>query len=205
MTTMVLTAAEIQAMRETLGLTGDWLADHLGVSPRTIRHWEHGKYAVPEGVDKAMRALEGRADREFRELAADMDYAIGNGYSAVLHVYRTTAEYEAAGLGMTAAWHRAVAYRVRQYLPTVRVDYTSSEGVSHTDTYTGDIADLALPHDVEDRLRDALGGDSADEIQDELRDRINAKLRRYGVTSEGEWLGVWDATAIVTKVLDRHS
>src|SRR5690606_819281 len=45
-----MTPAEFRVVREFLGLTPEWLAAHLGVSGRTVRHWEQGKYAIPDGV-----------------------------------------------------------------------------------------------------------------------------------------------------------
>lgn len=120
-----MTAAELQATREALGLTGDWLAGHLGVSPRTIRYWEQGKYAIPAGVCDDMHELEGVARREVKALRNRSDEAIGRRESVRLTVYRTTDEYHAAvpGATMPASWHRAIAYRVREYLPTVGLRY----------------------------------------------------------------------------------
>lgn len=120
-----ITAAELQATREALGLTGDWLAGHLGVSPRTVRHWEQGKYAVPAGVCDDMHKLEGEARREFKALSDQSEEGIGRRQSVRLTVYRTTDEYHAAvpGATMPASWHRAIAYRVREYLPTVGLRY----------------------------------------------------------------------------------
>src|SRR5690606_40083818 len=37
-----MTPAEFRVVREFLGLTPEWLAAHLGVSGRTVRHWEQG-------------------------------------------------------------------------------------------------------------------------------------------------------------------
>ncbi|MFD7972405.1 helix-turn-helix domain-containing protein [Streptomyces clavifer] len=43
-----MTPAEFKVVREFLGVTGDWLAGYLEVSPRTVRNWEQGTYAIPE-------------------------------------------------------------------------------------------------------------------------------------------------------------
>lgn len=120
-----MTAAEFQATREALGLTGDWLAGHLGVSARTIRHWEHGKYAIPEGVYVEMHRLAGTARRLVRDLVAAAEETIAGGESARITVYRSTEEYHAAEpeATMPASWHRAVAWRVREQLITVGLAY----------------------------------------------------------------------------------
>lgn len=120
-----MTAAEFQTTREALGLTGDWLAGHLGVSPRSVRHWEQGKYAIPAGVCDEMHMLEGAARRRFEELAGEADEAIGRRESVRLTVYRSTEEYHAAepGATMPASWHRAIAYRVRERMITVGLVY----------------------------------------------------------------------------------
>jgi len=55
-----MTPAEFRVIREFLGLSGDWLAAHLGVSPRTVRHWEAGRYKIPDGVRLEIEDLEQR-------------------------------------------------------------------------------------------------------------------------------------------------
>lgn len=65
----------------------------------------------------------------------------------------------------------------------------------------GAIAELALPVDLEERLRDALDGDRRVEVRTAIEDRVNAKLREHGVTDDGEWLGQWSAQDIVRDVL----
>lgn len=66
------------------------------------------------------------------------------------------------------------------------------------------IADLALPVDLDQRLRNALDGERGTEIRFELDEAITAKLNEHGVDDEGVWLGEWDAAAIVTDILNRH-
>src|SRR5690606_11775491 len=40
----MLTAAEFKTLREHLGIPGEWLARRFGVSDRSVRHWDSGKY-----------------------------------------------------------------------------------------------------------------------------------------------------------------
>src|SRR5690554_5868991 len=48
----MLTAAEIKTLREHLGIPGEWLARRFGVSDRSVRHWDSGKYPVPERISR---------------------------------------------------------------------------------------------------------------------------------------------------------
>ncbi len=45
------------AARERLGLSQAQLAEALGMSPTTIRHYEHGRHEVPRYIRLAMKAL----------------------------------------------------------------------------------------------------------------------------------------------------
>src|SRR5690554_8056714 len=53
----MLTAAEFKTLREHLGIPGEWLARRFGVSDRSVRHWDSGKYPVPERISRWMRWL----------------------------------------------------------------------------------------------------------------------------------------------------
>ncbi|MFJ5099395.1 helix-turn-helix transcriptional regulator [Streptomyces sp. NPDC088557] len=120
-----MTDAEFRVVREFLGLTPEWLAEHLNVSNRTIRHWEAGTYAIPDGVRLEMESL--------GEHAAGV---VGGVVAQLLDVpdpgvltYRTDAEYRAAHpeAGLPASWHRAVVARVAQEVPGLAVAYTPKE------------------------------------------------------------------------------
>ncbi len=79
---------------------------------------------------------------------------------------------------------------------------------SHTESFNlnrDDIADLALPVELDERLRDALDDDDhRHEIQDEIDVAITAKIQQHGVNTEtGEWYGKWSAEAIVLDALNR--
>lgn len=118
-----MTPAEFKVVREFLGLTGDWLAAHLDVSPRTVRHWEQGKYAIPDGVRLALEDLE-RLTGEFISKAVDslMDLP-----EPGIVTYRDDAEYHKAHpeSGYPASWHRAVCARVAQEVPGLSIAYAS--------------------------------------------------------------------------------
>lgn len=82
----------------------------------------------------------------------------------------------------------------------------TAQNISHTETYAGYVADLALPGDLETALRDALADhDDRTEIAGAINEAVTAKLREHGVnTDTGEWLGDWSAEQIVREILARH-
>lgn len=116
-----MTDAEFRVVREFLGLTGDWLAAHLGVSPRTVRHWEQGKYAIPDGVRLEMEDLE-RRTAEF--ISGIIPQLMDLPDPGVL-TYRTDAEYHAVHpeVPFPASWHRAVVARIAQEVPALTIAY----------------------------------------------------------------------------------
>lgn len=116
-----MTDAEFKVVREYLGLTGDWLAAHLGVSGRTVRHWEQGKYPIPDGVRLEMEDLEARTAAFVDGIAEKLMDLPDPG----VITYRTDAEYHAAHpeAPFPASWHRAVIARVAQEVPALAIAY----------------------------------------------------------------------------------
>lgn len=119
-----MTDAELKVVREYLGLTGDWLADHLGVSSRTVRHWEQGKFAIPDGVRLEMEDLEARTGAFVTGI---IDKLLDLPDPGVV-TYRTDEEYHAAhpDVPFPASWHRAVVARVAQEVLGLRVAFADS-------------------------------------------------------------------------------
>jgi transcriptional regulator with XRE-family HTH domain len=116
-----MTDAELRTVREFLGLTGDWLAAHLGVSPRTVRHWEQGRYPIPDGVRLAVEDLEERTAEFVDAIAKDLRDA----RDPVVLVYRNDDEYRRMNprAEFPAAWHRAVVARVALEVPGLGIAY----------------------------------------------------------------------------------
>lgn len=114
-----MTPAELRVVREFLGLTPEWLASHLNVSARTVRHWEAGKYLIPDGVRLEVENLEA-VTGEFIGNAVEQLMDVPD---PVVATYRTDAEYQAAVPGITfpASWHRAVIARVAQEVPALSI------------------------------------------------------------------------------------
>jgi transcriptional regulator with XRE-family HTH domain len=118
-----MTSAELKVVREFLGLTGDWLAGHLGVSPRTVRHWEQGKYPIPDGVRLEIEDLERRTGEFVSGIVGKLMDMPDPG----VLTYRDDAEYRAdhPDVPFPAAWHRAVIARVAQDVPGLRIAFAS--------------------------------------------------------------------------------
>lgn len=116
-----MTDAEFRVVREHLGLTGDWLAGHLDVSPRTVRHWEQGRYSIPDGVRLAVEDLE---QRTASFVGALVEKLLDVPDPAVL-VYRNDDEYREAHpeIKFPASWHRAVVARIAQEVPGLQIAY----------------------------------------------------------------------------------
>jgi len=117
----IMTPAELRVVREYLGLTGEALAAHLGVSSRTVRHWEAGVYAIPDGVRQEIEDLE----EATATAVADAIAQLLDVPDPVVIVYRTDEPYHYTHPEITlpAAWHRAVIARAAQEVPGLRIDY----------------------------------------------------------------------------------
>jgi DNA-binding transcriptional regulator YiaG len=119
-----MTDAEFRVVREYLGLTEEWLATHLGVSSRTVHHWQEGKFAIPDGVHVAVDHLQALTG-EFVEDCIERSIV----QPSVL-TYRTDAEYDAAHPEQSwpASWHRAAAGQIAEGVPSVTIAYAELPG-----------------------------------------------------------------------------
>lgn len=120
-----MSPAELRVVREFLGLSSSDLARHLGVTDRTVRHWEAGKYPVPDGVRLAVEKLEADTARFVAGVVEKlMDYP-----DPVVVTYRTDEEYHEAHpeIPLPASWHRAVIARVAQEVPALSIVYPPRE------------------------------------------------------------------------------
>lgn len=111
--TQPMSPAELRMVREAVGLTQEDLAVWLGVADRTVRRWEAGTSHVPDGVREALEARE----RALVEHADKIAGQLRDAADAVLSVPRDGEPPE------TAAYWRAVAYRVAESLPGLYVRY----------------------------------------------------------------------------------
>ena len=118
-----ITGAELRIWRDRLGLSGDLLAEIIGVAPRTLRRWEYGQSPVPSGVAQEMLAIEA----ETTAMVAEMIDGLTRDADGVAWVYTyptdealLTADPE---VEWSAGWHRACAGRVADQVESVRVGY----------------------------------------------------------------------------------
>lgn len=77
---------------------------------------------------------------------------------------------------------------------------------SHTETFVLSQpfakAELALPHHLDLLLSAALESPQGQKVCTAIEGAITAKIREHGVDTEtGEWLGDWNAEAIITEIL----
>jgi hypothetical protein len=116
-----MTAAEFRVVREFLGLTLSWLAEHFKVNERTVPRWESGESPVPAGVAAELKALDAQTANTVT-LAIN---ACKNMRGPALRTYRTDADYRAhhPEFEFPASWHRAFVARVAQEVPGLVIDY----------------------------------------------------------------------------------
>lgn len=117
----LMSGAELRCLREWLGLTTRWLADHLDVAERSVHRWESDVQPVPAGV--ASEAL------RLSEVTYDVLNGIANGLLDLpepeVVTYRSDADYRAhhPNLDWPASWHRALCARLADEVPGLRIAY----------------------------------------------------------------------------------
>ena len=116
-----MSGAELRCLREWLGLTTRWLADHLGVAERSVHRWESGIREVPEGVASEVLRL------------SEITYGVLNGLIDQLldvpepgvYTYMSDADYRShhPEQDWPASWHRALCARLADEVPGLRIVY----------------------------------------------------------------------------------
>lgn len=117
----LMTDAELRTIREHLGLTTRWVADHLGVAERSVHRWESGERDVPDGVRRQIEQWEidtaTTIDRAVIRLMDLPDPAVAT-YRSDEH-YR---QHEPDAL-WPASWHRATIARIAERVPGLIIAY----------------------------------------------------------------------------------
>lgn len=130
--------AEMRIAREYLGLTGDKMAEKLGVNPRTLRSWEQGRDPIPGRIRPEIAEMMAATDAAVAKLVADLEDSDDD----TLVTYRTDEEYKAGVRGTSwsegwhgwsASWHRQVCARAAAKTGA-RIDYTDAEDASAEDS-----------------------------------------------------------------------
>jgi DNA-binding transcriptional regulator YiaG len=115
-----MTSAELKTIRESLGLSAQWLADRAGVLQRSVQYWEAGRSRVPDDVAELLLQIDAQFAEATRQALAVVDEQTakqGRQPETVrLYRYRDEAALHAArpdmaGLPVTA--HASLLARVR--------------------------------------------------------------------------------------------
>lgn len=128
----MLTAAEFKSLREHLGIPGEWIARRFGVSDRSVRHWDSGKYPVPERISRWLRWLAEDTEATVAWIAERLETSPES--ERLLVTYRNDEELDACAADdphrglypdddVPAAWHRRMAARVTERVPGLRLIY----------------------------------------------------------------------------------
>lgn len=108
-----LTSAELRSLRESMGLSTDWLAHRWHVSTYSLQRWEKNR-ALPDDLTADILRLKKTFDRRVDEICkADPESIL---------VPRTAVE----GGHMPGTWDRAIAERVRERTG-IRILYVGDE------------------------------------------------------------------------------
>ncbi|GEO94710.1 helix-turn-helix domain-containing protein [Kocuria turfanensis] len=119
-----MTPIELKVVREALGLSREQLAAALDVGLRSVDDWESDRRPIPEGVRDDVERIEAYTAEVADQLAAHLLEHAGG--TPVLEVYDRDADMPAldlpgAPLPPTARWWRAVAHRVAEDVPGLRI------------------------------------------------------------------------------------
>ena len=125
----LMTAAEMRVVREHLGLTRLWLAQHLAVAERTVARWEDDVSPIPDGVRVEIERVE-QATADAVTIIIEAYEDMRDPTEVPLLTYRTDEDYRAhhPEVAWPASWHRAVCGRVADEVPGLTIDYWAGEG-----------------------------------------------------------------------------
>lgn len=98
------------------------------VSPRTVRHWEQGKYRIPDGVREEIEHLEA-ATAQAVTAGVDTYRNMPDPAGVPLITYRSDDDYRAhhPEIRWPASWHRAVCARIAHEIPGLTIVYWPDE------------------------------------------------------------------------------
>lgn len=120
-TTERMSGAELQMMREYLGLTGNDLSQMLRVRADTVRAWETGRDPVPFRTRDEITAIANTTRATVDELVNQLKK---NESTRTVDIYRRDHDFHTAHPehdDMPARWWRHVAARVTEQLPDVTI------------------------------------------------------------------------------------
>lgn len=116
-----MTPAEFKTVRESLGLSAQWLATHWSVSLRSIRNWEDGTSPIPPNISAELTAIEDYVDDAAERMIEAIESVPQNPQDlAIYEVPRVDADSPDI---YPASLHRAIGARIRSALPEVTLEY----------------------------------------------------------------------------------
>lgn len=116
-----MTPAELKTLRESLGISAQWVADQAGVRLRTVQYWEAGKMPVPEDVAALLTRIDEQYERAVGAALAALKEAPQQPTEVVLLRYRTDADlwrFRPDMEPLPSSSHAALLSRVRRALWT---------------------------------------------------------------------------------------
>lgn len=115
-----MTPAEMKTIRESLGLSAQWVADQAGVMLRTVQYWEAGRMSVPADVAKMLVEIDQRLENAVAQAVTEMsELSEKNGPPGDIELvrYRTDEDLWSAKPDMRplpASTHAAMLARTRR-------------------------------------------------------------------------------------------
>lgn len=103
---------EMQAIRETLGLTVGELAEELGATPRSVSRWVAGEIPIPNRVEAQMVNLLDMMGAAVRKAAAD-PLPLYEDYRDYIRKYGGDEMWQRYGFGTTWGAYKALLGAVK--------------------------------------------------------------------------------------------
>lgn len=120
---LIMTAAELRCLRESLGLTIRALAKAVNHTERNISRWENAEQPISRRSAEALVDLVAYTDETLAAVVAT--HASGS----TIITYRSDEEFQerfdTGGRALSASWHRMVAWRAAQQIPGAVITYAA--------------------------------------------------------------------------------
>lgn len=120
-----MTAAELKAQREYLGLSTQWIAETLVIGQRRIERMEAGREDIPHVIVSLIDEAQAEAKMLVQQYTAVCRRKVkaAAGASVLLPTYRTDKSSAAEGLKYPSRWYRHIAARVADACPGAILDF----------------------------------------------------------------------------------
>ncbi len=121
----IMSPAELKTLRESLGLTLNWVAEQAGVYVRTAQYWESGRQAPPADVVEMLQRLDAQIDRvviETLDTYADVAETHGEPENIELYRYRKNEQLwsdKPDMMPLPVTYHAAMLHRASKALRNI--------------------------------------------------------------------------------------